>query len=79
MELLKIEAIFLKSCGYSIPLNHLGTQPKNPKDKELLFNGLCDTVGFLCTLDGIENVMDYSKLFKFEKDQAPNKRREMLV
>ncbi|MGC1630470.1 MAG: Na(+)-translocating NADH-quinone reductase subunit F [Gelidibacter sp.] len=70
IELLKIEAIFLKGCGYSIPLNHSGTKPKNPKDKDILFKGFCDTVDFLCALDGVENVMDYSKLFEFEKDRA---------
>lgn len=79
IELLKIEATFLKSCGYSIPLNHLGTTPKNSKAKELLFNGLCDTISFLCALDGIENVMDYSKVFKFDKDQSFIKIQELIA
>ena len=70
LELLNIEAKFLKGCGYSLPLNRLGTKPKNPKDKEVLFNGLCDTVAFLCALDGVDNVMDYSKLFDFDKNSV---------
>lgn len=70
IELLNIEAIFLKGCGYSIPLNHSGKKPKNPKDKDILFKGLSETVGFLCALDGVDNVMDYSKLFEYDKDQA---------
>lgn len=69
IELLKIEATFLKSCGYSIPLKRLGTKPKNPKDKDVLFNGLCETVSFLCALDGIDNVMDYSKLLEFDNEE----------
>ena len=69
IELLKIEASFLNGCGYSIPLNRLGSKPQNPKDKEVLFNGLCETVAFLCALDDVENVMDYSKLFEFDSHQ----------
>lgn len=68
-ELLKIEASFLKGCGYSLPLHHNGTKPKNPTNKKVLFNGLCETVAFLCDLDGIDNVMDYSRLFEFDNDQ----------
>lgn len=63
-ELLQIEAIFLKGCGYSLPLHHAGKKPKNPQDKDILFKGLSETVKFLCELDGVENVMDYSKLFE---------------
>lgn len=70
LELLNIEAKFLKGCGYALPLNHLGTKPKNPKDKEVLFNGLYETVSFLCALDGVDNVMDYSKLFEYDMKEA---------
>ena len=79
MELLKIEASFLKGCGYSIPLNRLGVKPKSPKDKEVLFNGLCETVAFLCALDGIDNVMDYSEIFDFQKDEPYCEIHEVLV
>lgn len=33
-ELIKIEAIFLKACGYKLPLNHKNKRPKNPIDKD---------------------------------------------
>lgn len=69
MELLNIEASFLKGCGYSLPLKRLRAKPKNPRDKEVLFNGLCETVALLCALDDVDNVMDYSKLFEFDNDQ----------
>ena len=68
LELLKIEAEFLKGCGYALPLIRQSKRPKNPTDKEVLFNGLCATVAFLCELDGVENVMDYSRLFEFEEE-----------
>ena len=68
LELLKIEASFLEGCGYSLPLNHKGIKPKNPDEKDVLFNGLCKAVSVLCDLDNISNVMDYSKLFEYEND-----------
>ena len=67
-ELLQIEFIFLKGCGYNLPLVRGSKRPENPTNKDLLFNGLCDTVEFLCKLDHIPNVMDYSKLFEFVND-----------
>lgn len=69
IELLQIEAAFLNGCGYSLPLSHKGKKPKDPKNKDVLFNGLCNTVSFLCSLDGVDNVMDYSKLFEFKTDK----------
>lgn len=70
-ELLQIEAVFLEACGYSLPLHHKGVKPSNPNDKELLFEGLSKTIAYLCVLDGVTNVMDYSKLFEFKEDHAP--------
>lgn len=63
-ELLQIEAIFLKACGYQLPFRHNHTKPKNPTDKDLLFNGLSEVIQFLCQLDNVPNVMDYTKLFE---------------
>jgi hypothetical protein len=68
-ELLQIEVVFLKGCGYNVPLIRGSKRPENPKDKDLLFKGLCDTVEFLCKLDHVPNVMDYSKLFEFADDK----------
>ncbi|TVZ57754.1 hypothetical protein NA63_0241 [Flavobacteriaceae bacterium MAR_2010_105] len=67
LELLKIEAEFLKGCGYTLPLNQNGKNPQTPTAKETLFYGLCKTVEFLCKLDGIDNVMEYSKLLDLKK------------
>lgn len=65
-ELIRIEASFLEGCGYSLPLNYASHRPKDPTAKEILFDGLCTTVSFLCELEGIPDIMDYSKLFDFE-------------
>lgn len=70
LQLLQIEASFLKGCGYELPLNRKGKKPKNPKDKNILFNGLCAVVAYLCALDGVDNGMDYSQLFDFDHAQT---------
>jgi hypothetical protein len=79
LELLHIEAAFLKGCGYELPLNGQNKKPENPKDKSILFEGLCATVKFLCQLDSIPNVMDYSKLFEMENDKPRYQLHEILV
>lgn len=63
LELLKIEAEFLKGCGYMLPLNHKNPRPKDHTSKDTLFKGLCAAVAYLCSLDDIQNVMDYHSLF----------------
>lgn len=56
-ELVEVESIFIKACEYNI-----GT-------KEQHFSGLCAVVEYLCELDNIPNVMDYTKLFETENDK----------
>ena len=68
LELMKIELAFLKGCGYELPFHHKHRRPENPTDKDILFNGLCAVVNVLCDLDGINNLMDYGKLFDFERN-----------
>ena len=70
LEILEVEKVFLQACGFKTPLCHYNEKPKNPRDKELLFNGLCAVVALLCKLDDVPNVMDYSKLFEYEQDEA---------
>lgn len=72
LELLEIEATFLGACGYSLPLNYKNPKPENPTDKSVLFNGLSAVIEFLCELEGIENVMDYSELFRFKNEETAN-------
>jgi len=69
-QLLEIEAVFLRACGYGLPIRPNSERPTNANDKELLFNGLCAVVGYLCVLDGVKNVMDYSRLFEYEGTSA---------
>jgi hypothetical protein len=79
LELLKIEVTFLKACGYKLPLHYKNSNPKNPTDKDVLFNGLSAVVAFLCELDNIQNVMDYSKLFEYENNKPKYKLKEILL
>ncbi|GAL68074.1 hypothetical protein [Jejuia pallidilutea] len=64
LELLKIEHIFLTACGFQLPLHYNNSKPEHPTNKDVLFNGLSAVIAYLCELDGVENVMDYTKLFK---------------
>ncbi|WP_445735455.1 Na(+)-translocating NADH-quinone reductase subunit F [Mariniflexile sp.] len=70
MELLHIEITFLKACGYTVPLYHKNKKPKNPTDKDVLFNGLSAVITYLCCLDGVSNIMDYTKLFEYKQDKT---------
>lgn len=70
LEILQIEATFLKACGYELPLHHKNTKPNNPRDTERLFNGLYEVVKYLCKLDNINNVMDFYKLFNYNVAQS---------
>ncbi|WP_100613393.1 Na(+)-translocating NADH-quinone reductase subunit F [Confluentibacter citreus] len=79
LELLKIEAIFLKACGYQLPIHHKNSKPKNPTSKDVLFDGLSAVIVFLCRLDNIPNVMDYSKLFEYENDKPRYKLKDVLL
>lgn len=78
MELLQIEAVFLKACGYELPFAPNSIRPENPRDKNLLFDGLCAVVEFLGRLDGIRNVMDASMLFAYEKDSLSEDKNELM-
>lgn len=62
LELLHIEAAFLKGCGYALPLHHKNARPAHPTDTDTLFKGLCAAVGYLCALDGMPNGMDTAHL-----------------
>lgn len=78
-ELLQIEAVFLQGCGYSLPLKRKSIRPKDPTSKEILFNGLCAVITFMCALDGVDNVLDYSRLFEFENNEPVHKLVSTLV
>jgi hypothetical protein len=63
MELLEIEAVFLKACGYQLPIGPNSTKPIDRFDRDMQFDGLCAVTDFLCQLDGIPNPMAYYHLF----------------
>jgi hypothetical protein len=71
LELLKIEATFLKACGYQLPLHHKNNKPEHPEDKDILFNGLCSVIQLLCEFDNVTNIMDYTKLFEYKNNDSP--------
>ncbi len=68
VELHNVERIFLEQfIGHKID------------DKEAQFNGLCAVVEYLCWLDGVENVMDYTRLFETENDVPKYELEKFMV
>ncbi|WP_299368107.1 Na(+)-translocating NADH-quinone reductase subunit F [Winogradskyella sp.] len=65
IELLQIEASFLKGCGYRLGKTYCH-KPDYFKDKAILFNGLSEVISTLCRLDHIDNIMDCSNLFNYQ-------------
>lgn len=74
IELRQIESLFM--FGYKV--NYKGTVLGRAEwadwrgtklEKESQFKGLCAVVEYLCELDNIPNVMDYTKLFETENDK----------
>lgn len=79
LELLKIEATFLEACGYTLPLNHKNKKPKNSTKNEVLFQGLSAVIAYLCALDGVCNVMDYTRIFEIPYTNRPNNKLEEII
>jgi hypothetical protein len=69
VEIATIEKLFLTAMGYSLPFNSF-IWKSVIQTKETQFKGLCAVVEYLCELDGIPNVMDFSKLFETEDNVA---------
>jgi hypothetical protein len=68
LEILRVEKVFLEACGFQTPLCNYNRKPKDPRNKEVLFDGLCAVVALLCELDSVPNVLAYSKLFEYENN-----------
>ena len=79
LELLKIEATFLKACGYELPLHYKNNKPKNPTDKNVLFDGLCATISYLFKIEGLLDVMEYTKLFEFKNEKFYSEKIKTLA
>ncbi len=48
------------------------------EQKALQFKGLEAVIKYLCELDGIDNVMDYTKVFNYNEKGAVNELKEVL-
>lgn len=64
-EIVTIEKVFLEGTDFS----NKAYLPLFIETKEEQFQGLCDVIEYLCKLDNIPNVMDYTKLFEIENDE----------
>ncbi len=61
-ELFEVEKIFLNVW--------IGQNHDSGTCKELQFKGLCAVIKYLCELEGIDNIMDYTCLFTTVEDKA---------
>lgn len=68
-ELITIEMIFLFGYKEYKGRKKYSNHDNTIIDKEQQFKGLCAVVEYLCELDNIPNVMDYTKLFETENDK----------
>lgn len=66
LELCTIEYLFLFGKRKKTDITHFDN---TLVDKETQFKGLCAVVEYLCELDNIPNVMDYTKLFETENEK----------
>ena len=73
LELLSIEAVFLKACGYKLTSKNRLLKPAPILDKDIMFKGLYATIEYLCSLDDVENVMELYKRFDFTADKKRSK------
>ncbi len=78
-ELLRVEAVFLKACGYKLPLTRKTLKETASVSKDQIFDGLSAVVAYLCALDGVQNYMDYSKVFEYDEMGAIYDVEEVLA
>lgn len=75
-EILNIEIKFMYGLLWDEKLT--GKENHNHKDEDGQFKGLCALVEYLCELEGIPNVMDYTILFETENNEPKYKLEEVL-
>lgn len=63
LELKNIEILFIKEFQKN--------KIKDGRHKESQFNGLCAVIEYLCELDNIPSVLDYTSLFEFNENNEP--------
>jgi len=69
-ELAGIEYRFIMAVHSSGP-TYNGKKGRYNEKKKDHFRGLCAVVEYLCELDNIPNVMDFTKLFEYNKENQP--------
>ena len=78
-ELIITEAVFLKACGYTLTRSKKLLKPAKVITNDMMFNGLCAAVAYLCRLDGVKNVMEHYKQFDLSTDKTRSDRSNFKV
>ena len=67
-ELIQVELLFIEAASLSVVV----------ESKESQFKGLCAVIEYLCELEGIPNIMDYTCLFETADDQPKHQLQEVF-
>ena len=70
-QLLQIERAFLRGCGYQLPLHHSHFTPTQPKDTDVLFEGLQAAIQVLYAMEGLD--YDTSHLYGIPSEKITAK------
>jgi|TARA_B110000240_G_C13414382_1_gene416609 hypothetical protein len=64
-----IEKVFLIACGFKTSRYPFNPEPKKPQSKDVLFDALSAVVSLLYTLDGVKNILNFSKILEQENGE----------
>ncbi len=77
LEIIEIECLFMSGYRSHQFLNKAVSYYREG-NKEDQFKGLEAVIKYLCELDGIDNVMDYTKVFDYNEEGAVNELKEVI-
>lgn len=81
IELYNIESTFMRGTKNHTHKHIVNWHPStiNNDNKEGQFKALCAVVEYLCELEGIPNIMDYTCLFETENNEPKHQLQEVFV
>jgi len=78
LEIIEIECLFMS--GVSVMQYHkTGGVGYDENSKEDVFKGMCKVIEYLCELDNIPNVLDYTSLFEYDQDSKPKHELSLIT
>lgn len=78
-ELMDIENIFMFGAKSLANIKWYAFSVNSSKANNKVFEALCAVVEYLCELEGIPNIMDYTSLFETENNEPKHQLEEVFV